>query len=80
MKPDLRSIKKLPCAEVIEQIEGLLARAKTGEVSGIVVIQSFSDNCTNHIWSGVQGNAVRITGELTVTASALANHINDDRL
>lgn len=72
-------IEKPADKTVVELLEGCLERARSGEVLGVVVIQSFNDACTNHCWAGVAPNAVRITGELMIAASCMARNIDDNR-
>lgn len=76
---NIRIIEKPVIASVVEMLEACLDRAKSGDVLGIVVIQSFNDNCTNHVWAGVAQNSVRITGELMIAATSIAGHIDNDR-
>jgi hypothetical protein len=76
---EVKIIPKHPDLDVVAMLEGCLDRARNGEVHGIVVIQSFNNNSTNHCWAGVKDNAVRITGELMVAVTSLAGCIDGAR-
>lgn len=75
----LAAIPKRPDQETIRLLEKALEKARNGEVTGVVIVQSFSDGCTNHCWAGIGHNCIRVTGELTITATAMANMIEATR-
>ncbi len=80
MNNKIALIKKTPNANVVAMLENILDQARSGEVSGIVIIRSWDDNCTDHAWAGVKDNSVRITGELMVAATSLAKNIDESRI
>jgi hypothetical protein len=76
---DLLEIKRKPVESAIRMVEELLGRVRSGEVTAVVLVQSYSDGYTSHCWAGVKHNSVKITGELMCAATALAGHVNNDR-
>ena len=69
---EIRVIEKTVNAEVIDLLERTLVCARAGEITGIVLIESYNDNGTNHSWAGIACNAIRVTGETAIAMSALA--------
>jgi hypothetical protein len=58
-----------PDPEVVERLEKLLEAAKSGQLSGIVTIALYSDDCTNY-W--VSGRRTRgLLGAVTMAAHGM---------
>lgn len=72
--PNIRAIEKRPNRDAIAMLEESLAKAKAGEITGVVIVASHSDGCTSYAWGGINTNGKRIIGELAIAASAIARN------
>lgn len=61
---ELAVIESLPSETLIEHLEDLLAKAKDGELQGIVYVCSYRLNSVNSGWTALNDNRMRIMGEL----------------
>ena len=67
MKVDFTLIEKPPEKSLIQQLEYLMEKAKTGELQELVFVCSYRGNFVNHGWSKLQNQKRRrIVGEMEV--------------
>lgn len=64
MNTKLSVIEAKPNRELIEQLEDVLERARTGEIQGVAYVISYQANLVGSGWAGIAGNRMRIMGEL----------------
>lgn len=63
-KIDFRLIEKPPEKSLIEHLEKMLEKAKTGELQALVYVKSYNNNEVNHGWTNLPNNRMRLIGEL----------------
>jgi hypothetical protein len=75
MKKDnpLIELKRKPNQEAIAHIEGLLEKAKTGELQGIIAAVIWNDGQSSRGWAGLkEKDFPKALGELFIAASNFA--------
>lgn len=59
----LSVIQDIPNISLIEHLENLLDKAKSGELQELVYVCSYDDNTTNSGWSAIR-NRIRLIGQI----------------
>ena len=76
--PELKVIKVKPDAALVAHLERLVARAKTGEIQGMVGLVIFEDATTSNHWRITdkiyQNKLPTIIGEVQIMLTKLCNY------
>lgn len=64
MITQLKTVDTKPDQEVVEFLEKQVLRAKSGEIRGVIIITTDTENCTSNGWIGCEGNVMQLVGEL----------------
>ena len=63
-------------ADVVQTLEVVLARAKDGQHTGVLIVTACEDGTFNTDWAGLVSSCEMI-GQLVVVQHRIAQHIND---